>query len=104
MTPIQVFKGTRSLCCCGIALGFAIGFITEGRRKKEEGRRKKEEGPSTTLRNRFRKKEEGRRPFDYAQEPLQEEGRKKKALRLRSGTASGRGNKEEVSYEIKPIF
>ncbi|WP_293135007.1 hypothetical protein [Microcoleus sp. bin38.metabat.b11b12b14.051] len=64
MTPIQVFKGTRSsLCCCGIALGFAIGFITEGRRKKEEGRRKREEG---------------RRPFDYAQEPLQEEGRRKK--------------------------
>jgi len=26
MTPIQVFKGTWSLCCCIIALGFAIGF------------------------------------------------------------------------------
>jgi hypothetical protein len=26
MTPIQVFKGTWSLCGCRIALGFAIGF------------------------------------------------------------------------------
>jgi hypothetical protein len=52
-----------------------------------------------------RKKEEGRRPFDYAQEP----GRRKKALRLRSGTAasftlsevegskgSGTGKREKV--------
>ena len=27
MTPIQVFKGTRSLCC-GIALVFAIGLTS----------------------------------------------------------------------------
>jgi hypothetical protein len=29
MTPIQVFKGTRSLCCCRIALGFAIGLTSD---------------------------------------------------------------------------